>query len=116
MVNPQFLEAKPLGLVDVKGALQKIEERDNELNFQSNKVKEYLDGFVTTSPGKKEQLLRKLAGLQLTRLKEEHIAKIVDFLPTTVPELKVVLQAYPLTLPKKDQESIVQAVAEIAGS
>ena len=51
-------------------------------------------------------------GLNLTRLKEEHIAKIIDFLPKTLTELKVVLQAYPLTIPKKDQESTLAVVKD----
>ena len=113
MPNPQFLEEKPLSLVDVKMALEEIQEREQNLNYLSAKTKEYLDQFVSLSAGKKEQLHKKLADLQLARLKEEHIVKIIDFLPATVGELKVVLQAYPTSLPKKDQESIVAIVQEV---
>ena len=114
MANPQFVEEKSLSLVEVKSILSKIEKRDETLNFLSNKTKEYLENFVKLSEKKKDDLQQKLLALNLTRLKEEHIVKIVDFLPKTVEELKVVLQAYPLSMPKKDQEAIVQAVAEFA--
>ena len=114
MADPQFVEEKSLSLVEVKSILAKIEKRDEKLNFLSNKTKEYLENFVKLSEKKKEELQQKLVGLNLTRLQEEHIVKIVDFLPKTVEELKVVLQAYPLSMPKKDQEAIVQAVAEFA--
>lgn len=112
MANPHFMAEKPLSLADLQELLQQIEKRDQQLNFLSMKAREYLTAFVQTSPQRRQALARKLAELQLTRLKEEHIAKIVDFLPSTAQELKVVLQSYPLTLPKKDQESIVQTVVD----
>ena len=112
MVSPQFMEEKPLSLVDVKAVLKKIEERDTELNHLSTKSKEYLEQFVKLTPTKKEELHKKLTALGLTRIKEEQLVKIIDFLPTTLNDLKVILAAYPLSLPKKDQESIVATVSE----
>ncbi len=112
MAAPQFIEEKPLSLVDAKEILRNIEKRDKDLNYLSNKVREYLDAFVALTPQKKEELFSKLNELSLTRLKEEHMAKIIDFLPQSVDELRVVFQAYPLSLPKKDQESIVQVIKE----
>ena len=112
MSNPQFVEEKPLALADVKSILHDIEKRDKELSYLSNKAKEYLDAFVKLDLKKKAELHQKLTDLNLVRLKEEYIVKIIDFLPKTVNDLKVVLQAYPVSLPKKDQESIIKAVAE----
>ena len=114
MVNPQFVEEKSLSLVDAKAILAKIEKRDEEMNYLSNKTKEYLDAFVTLTPKKKEELEKNLQNLNLTRLKEEHIMKIIDFVPKTIEDLKTVLQAYPLSMPKKDQEAIVKVVKELA--
>jgi DNA-directed RNA polymerase subunit F len=51
--------------------------------------------------------------LGITRLKEEHICKIIDFLPKTVDELRYVLQGYNITLPKKDSEQIVSEVKKV---
>ena len=114
MTNPQFIEEKALSLVDVKEILQEIEKRDTELGYLSNRAKEYLDAFVTLSKEKKEELHKKLVDLNLTRLKEEHIMKIIDFTPTTLDSLKAILQSYPLSLPKKDQTSIVDTVKSVA--
>lgn len=112
MANPQFIEQTSLSLADLKEELIKIEKRDKELNYLSNKTKEYLDNFVKLDSKKHAELKSKLTDLNLTRLKDEHIAKIIDFLPKTVDELKVILQAYPLSMPKGDQESIVKTVKE----
>lgn len=114
MPNPQFIEETPVTLVDVQEALQEIEERDKELNYRSNKTKEFLGLFTQVSKEKKEELYQKLTDLKLIRLKEAHIIKIIDFLPLTLEELKVILQAYPVSMPKKDMESIVATVKEVA--
>jgi len=110
MVNPQFIEQKSVSLLEAKECIESIEKRDKELNYLSNKTKEYLDQFVILTKAKEVELKKKLQDLNLTRLKEEHISKICDFLPKTVDELKVVLQAYPLSMPKKDHEEIVKTV------
>lgn len=110
MANPQFIEEKPLSLVDVKAIFHNLEQRDKQLNYLSNKAKEHLEIFVTLSAEKKEDLHQKLANLKIVRLKEEHICKIIDFLPTREEELKVILQSYPLSLSKKDQEIIINQV------
>ncbi len=112
MANPLFVEEHPVSLIDVKEYIKTIEDRDKELNFASNRVKEYVESFVTLSPAQKKELHTKLVDLKLTRLKEEHIIKITDFVPQTLNDLKIVLQAYPLSLPKKDQESIANTVKE----
>ncbi len=112
MANPQFQEAKPMGLVDVKEALLAMEKRDSELSFRCTKAKEYVEQFVTLTSEQKEKVYQKLQGLNLTRLRDEHFTKIIDFMPKTANELKVVLQAYPLSLPKKDQDSLLAVIKE----
>ena len=114
MVTPQFVEEKPLSLSDVQATIQAVEKRDTTLNLLSTRCKEYLDEVVVLSAAKKEQFYKKLLDLKLIRLKEEHFAKIIDFSPKTVNDLKIVLQAYPLSLPKKDQEAIIAVVQEFA--
>jgi DNA-directed RNA polymerase subunit F len=114
MANPKFIEEVSLSLVETKLALNVIEKRDKEIGFLTTKAKEYLDAFVTLSESKQKELQKKLEDLDLTRLKSEHISKIADFLPKTVNDLKVVLQAYPLSLPKKDQDAIIAVVKDFA--
>lgn len=114
MATPNFVEEKSLSLVDVKELLTVIEKRDGQLNHFSNKAKEYLEIFVKLSEAKKKEIEKKLAELELTRLKPEHIAKIIDFMPKDATDLKVLLQGYYVSLPKKDQESILAVVKNYA--
>lgn len=113
MPNPKLIEETTISLVDVKESLQKVEERDKELNYRSNKTKEYLDLFAPLPKEKKEELYKKLTGLKLLRLKEAHIVKIIDLIPKTVEDLKIVLQAFSVNIPKKDMESITAVVKEV---
>ena len=115
MVHPQIIEEKPIPLGEVKEVISSIEKRDQELNFLSNKTKEYLDAFISLSKAKKDNLKKSLHDLNLTRLKEEHIVKIIDFLPKNVSEFKSILQAYPLSMAKNDQEEILRVVKEAVG-
>ncbi len=111
--HEQSIESKPVTLAEVKVALDIIVKRDTELAYRSNKVKDFLDSFIPPlSVAKKDQLIKKLQELNIPRLKDEHLVKIIDFLPTTADELRVILQAYPLSLAKKDQESIITVVSE----
>ena len=111
MTNPQFIEEENLSLADVKDIMKGIQKRDEELNYRTNKAKEFFEQFDNIlSKSKKKELL----DLGLTRLRKDHMMKIIDFLPTTANDLKIVLQAYPLSLSKKDQDTIVGAVKEFA--
>ena len=115
MTNPQFIEEENLSLADVKDIMKGIQKRDEELNYRTNKAKEFFEQFDNIlSKSKKKELLEKLQDLGLTRLRKDHMMKIIDFLPTTANDLKIVLQAYPLSLSKKDQDTIVGAVKEFA--
>jgi DNA-directed RNA polymerase subunit F len=115
MTAPEFVEEKTVSLVDAKKLLEKVEKRDLELNYRSNKTKEFLDIFASILTDKQgDELRQKLLDLKLTRLRDDHITKIVDFLPTDLEQLKVVLQAYPLSMPKKDQEMIIDVVKGFA--
>ena len=113
MPNATILSEEPLCLVEVKESIDKIIQRDTELGFLSQKTKEYLDAFVTLSSKQKDDLKAALEGLELTRLRGKHIAKIIDFLPKTTDDLKIILQGYNITLPKKDQDAILDEIKKI---
>ncbi len=111
MVNPEFISEQAVTLSETKEILDKIVISDSEpANYLSNKTKDFLATCRILLSVKREQLKKKLLDLGLIRLKPEHIVKIMDFLPQTIEELHIVLQGYPLSLPKKDQEEIVSSV------
>lgn len=114
MVKPKLLGEKPISMIELKQELDNIKKRDKELGFRAGKTEEYLNHFVKIDAKQAEELRKKLEGLEISRLKEEMIIKIMDLMPTTVDELKTILQSYTANINKKDMDSIVGAVAEYA--
>ena len=112
MVKPEIISEKPITLTELKQEIDKIKKRDKELNFRVGKTEEYLSHFITLSKAKEDELIKKLEKLNVPRLKEIHITKIVDILPKTVDELKIILQGYIITVNNDNLKKIVDVVKD----
>ncbi len=112
MSKPEIIEKKPMNMVEMKFELSTIKKRDGELTFRGNKTEEYINDFVTMTKKDAKDVVDKLRGLEISRLKEEFLHKIVDMMPSSIPELKVVLQGFTLTLPNTDLEKIMGVLKE----
>ena len=100
-------------LAEVKADLEKIKARDTQLSFRAGKCEEYLNDFSTISAQKAVHLRKALEDLKVTRLKTDHIIQIVDLMPKTVDELKVIFSGSSVGITKKEMESIVTAVEAV---
>ena len=107
MVKPTIIEEKTVTLAEVKKNLADMKERDGELNFRANKAEEYLNDFPVLDHEKAQELKKKLEGLKISRLKEDQITKIIDLVPTSVEDLKIILQGYTVSISKKDMEQVI---------
>ena len=110
MLSPDVVDKMPIGLAELKDELTKIQARDEELGFRSGKTLEYVNSFGTLSLADFIKLKDEVSKLDIPRLKDEHVVKIVDFLPKSVADLDVLLQGYPITITKENQKKIVDVV------
>ena len=111
MPKPEIILESPITLAELKEELAKIKKRDGELNFRANKTEDYLNNFIEDTDLKKAKEVKKsIEELNVNRLKPEHIVKIVDLMPKTIEELKVIMQAYTLTLTQDQLKKIVDAI------
>lgn len=110
----KVLSEMPVSMVELSEELKKIKKRDGELNFRANKTEEYLTLFVGLKPNEAKELLEKIKGLNIPRLKEEHITKLVDILPKTVEEVKSIISSYPITVSAENCKKIADIVKEYA--
>lgn len=108
--KPTIIEEKPVPMFEVKSELSKIKKRDEELNFRGQKTTEYLDVFVKLGPKKGKELVGEIQALEIPRLKEEHIYKIVDVMPLDVEGIKLVLHGYTLNVSKENMKKIVDVI------
>ena len=110
MTDMQVISETPISAYQLKKELEKIKKRDNELNFRANKAEEYLHQIAVLKNA--DDLFDKITKLNIPRLKEQHISKIIDIAPTTVNDLKVVLQGYTITLNSESMKKIVDTINE----
>jgi len=110
MSKVEILEKIPVSLSELKSELNTIEKRDGELGFRAGKTKEYVNAFANLSKTAFSDLKKQLEALQVPRLKEDHIVKILDVMPKSVDELNVILQGYTLTVSKENVKSIVDVL------
>ena len=101
-----------MSLFELKEELSKIKKRDKELNFRANKVEEYLNQFVHIKDKQYQEIVEKINKLQIPRLKEQHIYKIIDLMPETVEDLKIILQGYTITVNNENMKKIVDTINE----
>jgi DNA-directed RNA polymerase subunit F len=107
-MKPEILEEHPITMAELKVELAKVAKEGDELNFRSQRTIEYLNEFVTEK--KLVELKEKLVKLDIPRLKEEHICKIVDLLPESPEDLKSILQGYTITVTNDNLKKIVEVV------
>ncbi len=106
--KPIIVEETPLAMVEVRELLTKIKKRDEELNFRANKTYEYLTEFAKLKPKEFEEIKQKLQALDVPRVKEQHILKLIDLLPKTVEEARTILGSYNLTVSAENLKKIIE--------
>ena len=94
MSNPQVIEKKSINMISLREKLAEIKKRDGELSLRGNKTEEYVNEFAMLKPKQAEELYKEIEKLSIPRLKDSHINKIIDLMPSSVEELKVVMQGY----------------------
>jgi len=111
-MNPKILSEEAIRLYDVAKELKKVRKGEEEPNIRTKKLEEYLASFVTLKPKQAEELEAELVKLEIPRLRDLHIKKIMDVLPTSSEEVKLVLSAYPVTISKENLNKIADLVSK----
>jgi DNA-directed RNA polymerase subunit F len=112
MVHPKIAEHIPLNMAQLKEELKEIKKRDGELSFRGQKTEEYLDQLEILKSKDAKDLFADIKKLDVPRLKDEHIHKIIDILPVNINELKMTMQGYALTISNENLAKIQKAVDE----
>jgi DNA-directed RNA polymerase subunit F len=113
MADMQIISEAPIGTYQLRKELDRIRKRDDELNFRAQKTEEYLQNFESVKGA--EGIFDKMMKLNIPRLKEQHVHKIIDLMPTSISELKVVLQGYTITVNNDSMKKIIDTITEFSG-
>ncbi len=110
MTETQIISEAPINSYQLKKELENIRKKYGELNFRANKTEEYLGQMAVNKNA--DELFDKIMKLNIPRLREHHIHKIIDIFPTTVNELKVIIQGYTITLNNDSMKKIIDTINE----
>ena len=110
MADIKILSEAPINMYQLHEEIKAIRKRDKELNFRATKTEEYLQSLADLKGA--DELYKKLVGLEIPRLRDQHIHKIIELLPTTLVDLKVILQGYTLNVSQENMKKIAALVAE----
>jgi len=90
--------------------LREMLEKRKDLGFRAQKTLDHLQNVVKV--GKVSDLLKKLEGLEVPRLRDVHFCKVIDLMPTTADDVKVALAPFNLTITKENLQKIAELVKE----
>ncbi|MBI4140319.1 hypothetical protein HY485_00620 [Candidatus Woesearchaeota archaeon] len=110
----KIISEASVGLHEVNEELSRIKTRDKELSFRAQKTSDYLEQVNTMSAAKSKELFRQLTKLEVPRLKEQHVLKLVDVLPATLKDVKTVLQGYAVTVTNENLKKIADTITDVA--
>lgn len=110
MTDAEIIEKTSINLVEVKQELETIKKRDEELDIRGNKAEEYVLAFTQLSKKNAEELCKDIEKLNVPRLKDQHINKIIDIMPMNEAHLKMVLQGFTLTVNQENIKKINSVV------
>ncbi len=99
---------------EVKKLLEQIKEKDKELGFRAQRCLDHLESISPISQKKAKELENALAKLEIPRMKESHIHKLIDTLPKNSDDVKLILQGYALTVTNENCKKIADAIADVA--
>lgn len=112
MAKPEILEETEASMFDIKQDLENIKKRDKELNFRAEKTQEYLNAFVKIKKQDYDALLKDLRSLNVPRLRDLHIFKLIDIMPKSPDEVKTIIQAYSITINNDNIKKISDTIAK----
>ena len=110
MAVPKLIEEEPINLPILKDYLKKIKKRDEELNYRAAKTEEYVSQFNLLKVKEAKELYDAIDALQISRLRDVHIHKIVDVCPRSVNGLRVLFAGTPLSLSADNVKKILSAI------
>lgn len=108
MSHPEVISETAVDMYEVKQALKAVEKETEELGFRSQKTMEYLNEVAKLSLKDAKELRDGIAALEIPRLKEDHIAKIVDVLPVDLNDLKQLVSSFNITVKDDSLKQIVE--------
>jgi DNA-directed RNA polymerase subunit F len=103
-----LIEKRPVTIVEAKAILKEIKKR----NYEQNMAFEYAAKFSKLTEKKAAKLLGELTQAGIPRIKDRHLAKLIDVMPETPEEVRAVFSKEDITLNKEDTDKIMKILVK----
>ncbi|MAG16148.1 hypothetical protein CMO88_03740 [Candidatus Woesearchaeota archaeon] len=112
-MEPKTISQTPISMTELKSEIERIKKREKEPSVRVTKMEDYINAIPLLSGAKEKELIEAIRKLDVPRMKDEFIFKIVEILPKTLEELKMVLQGYVISVTNDNMKKIVETVNSI---
>ena len=106
----EMKEQRPISTAEVVEKLEAIKKERKELNFRAAKVYDYVNEFSNKKKKQVDEMFQKIMDLNIPRLKEKHVIKVLDIQPENVDALKAVMSGEDTTLKAEDMKKIIDVI------
>lgn len=90
MSNYDLIEKQAISYSEVSAIIDE-KAKSRELTYREDKIKEYLKNFSKLNLKKYNDAKKELLALNIARLEEEHIVKVLDIMPKNGTELRAIV-------------------------
>lgn len=101
-------DVEVLSMAEVKETLTKFPQ--TEENKKAKEVMDYIKKFSKLKPEKARDIKKALNDLNIIKLKNKHIAKIIDIMPEDAEDVRKIFVGEDVTLDQDEITSILDAV------
>lgn len=105
----EILNERPLTIAEVKGMLAEI-KKNVELGFRANKTTEYGEIFTKRKPKEVEEIRKKLEELNILRLRDKAMTKLIDLNPSDQESAKAILAAESIVVKQEELSKILECL------
>ena len=109
-VDVEVLEQRPLTIAEVKENLEEIKKLKKELNFRAEKVYNYANEFTKLNKKSVSEIYERLKSLNISKLRDRHITKIIDIMPDNPESLKIIFSGEATSLKQDEVKQILDAI------
>jgi len=111
MSSAKIIKETPMSMNDLKKEIRAIKKRDEALNYRCEKTDEYLGSVAPLTDKDYKDIEKQINELNILRVKDKEIIKILDLLPKNEEEVKLILSTSNITLKKEDAKKIADVVS-----
>ncbi|MCD4666262.1 hypothetical protein K8R47_00440 [archaeon] len=108
------INERPLTLIELKEELEKVSKRDSGLPPRGIKTQEYVNAYTKSKKDKTAKIKEEVKKLNISRLKDKQIVKLIDLAPKDIDSLKIILSGDDITLKTEDYNKLLNTLTKNA--